>query len=266
MKENTLKDIYDSIYLNTEKYNFYDEMKNCVVDLFCSTVNGRVLDVGCGEGIHLKRINSKGVDAFGIELSTVCCQKYLQTTPHKNIDILSFSKERDIFEGAICMDVLEHIPYSEINENIEAIKKIIDPQKGQVLFCIANHSDVQQGEELHLIQENYQWWSSKLSASFPFVHYLGQQFGGRCFYFVCAVSERFESSVQFTLISEAISRLLEINQKKENLITEYLGTIHQLQQELQQLAVQQETLGDKLAFLTTKMTLLKEEMKIQKNS
>jgi len=121
-----------------------------------------VIDVGCGSGHYLKHfINNWNV--FGIEISNICCDKYLSELPHENIDLVSFSKSTDKrFDCLYCFDVLEHIKYEDLNEFISCLVKISD----NILLGIANHSDIQLGIELHIIQQNNIWWQNKLKNYF----------------------------------------------------------------------------------------------------
>jgi 2-polyprenyl-3-methyl-5-hydroxy-6-metoxy-1,4-benzoquinol methylase len=153
------KKIYDHIYANVENYNFYDEIKNEYVDAFVKIIKGRILDAGCGAGIHLKRLLRKGYDVFGIEISEVCCKKFLQDTPHENTDILTYSKKGVKYAGLICMDVLEHIDPLHMEETVKALS-LLAPK---AFFGIANHSDVINSIELHLITEDSIWWVNRLA-------------------------------------------------------------------------------------------------------
>ncbi|MCZ4294804.1 class I SAM-dependent methyltransferase [Vibrio sinaloensis] len=154
-----LKNVYDAVYTENESYNFHYPAKDLIVDVYARQVNGNVLDAGCGQGGNLKRLLAQGIDTFGVELSTVCCEKYLADLPHINSDIVGYaeiSKQR--YDGLICFDVLEHIPETSLDDNLKALSSLSD----SALLGIANHSDIQCGEELHLIQENAEWWVSRL--------------------------------------------------------------------------------------------------------
>lgn len=234
-----IKDIYDEIYKNIDNYNYFDSLKNSIVDLFCQSYKGEVLDAGCGQGIHLKRLLACKVNAFGIELSEVCCNKYLKGFPHKNSDIVSFSKIDKQFEAIICMDVLEHIPPSDLSENLIALSRMLK-REGAVLFFIANHSDKINGIELHLIQENENWWKEKLEKFFPYVTFLTSQFQGRGFYFLCCkemteetriflnLSNTFRGNVEMfetlssnqTLLKESVENLKNQNSELHSLLKE----------------------------------------------
>lgn len=235
----TIQKIYDEIYSDIENYNYFDYLKNSIVDLFCQIYKGEVLDAGCGQGIHLKRLLACKVNVFGIELSGVCCNKYLKGLPHKNTDIVSFSHNDIQFDAIICMDVLEHIPLSNLDENLTALSNMLRTE-GAALFFIANHSDKINGIELHLIQENEHWWKEKLEKFFPHVTFLTSQFQGRGFYFVCCKEmierthiflnlantfrgnvERFEMlSSNLAVSNESITNLKDKNNKLNSLLEE----------------------------------------------
>lgn len=149
------KYIYDNIYATVKNYNFYDDIKNKYVDAFAKLIDGKIVDAGCGEGIHLKRLLTKGYDVFGIEISEVCCENFLKNMPHENIDILSYCNKGKKFDGLICMDLLEHIDPSQIEETVESLSGIAPT----AFFGIANHSDIINGVELHLIRQDSLWWS-----------------------------------------------------------------------------------------------------------
>lgn len=174
-----LKDVYDKVYSSNSDYNFHYPPKDILVDIYAQNVGGKILDAGCGQGIHLKRLLKNGIDAFGIEMSEVCCQKYLSGSPHENVDICSY-KPRDgfKFDGIVCMDVLEHVPVDTLAETIEALESLAP----SALLGIANHSDIQCGEELHLIQEGIDWWKNKLSSCYSVVYPVATYFGGEFFF------------------------------------------------------------------------------------
>ena len=166
MKTN-LKSVYNDIYATIKNYNFVEPTKNAIVDSFVQLINGKILDAGCGEGVHLKRILSYGYDAFGVELSSTCCERFLKDIPHDNNDIINFSRSTTIkFNGILCMDVLEHIPYEDIDETIDSLKNI----SNIAMYGIANHSDILNGVELHIIQQDYNWWLRKLKLFYKNVY------------------------------------------------------------------------------------------------
>lgn len=185
MSKQGVQNIYDEIYDTEDNYNFHNMIKDAFVDVFAEFVNGKILDAGCGQGIHLKRMLQNGHVAFGIEQSSICCNKYLENIPHMNVDIVRYAEQKQFYDGIICMDVLEHIPYEDIDETLLALKSLSE----SVFLGIANHSDIIHGTELHLIQKDSKWWESLLKKYFKEVVLIAEQFSGRFYYFRCAKYE-----------------------------------------------------------------------------
>ncbi len=157
--------VYDDVFENDEGFDVLDisnEPKLKYVLDFARTIDGAVLDAGCGRGSVLRYMLDNGVDAFGIELSKAACDMYLQGVPHANADIISWADEGHTYPGLICTDVLEHIPPDQIDGVIAALARLAP--KG--LLGIANHSSIHNGHELHVIQKGHRWWVSKLAEKF----------------------------------------------------------------------------------------------------
>ncbi len=110
-----------------------------------------VIDVGCGRGHYLYYMINKGLNATGIEPSTVD----VSGLPVERTDILSCRLK---VPALYCVDVLEHISHEEIDATLKHLSQMAPKQ----LLGIANHSDIWEGIELHLIQEPSDWWEAKL--------------------------------------------------------------------------------------------------------
>ncbi|MDT3848115.1 MAG: methyltransferase domain-containing protein [Vibrio anguillarum] len=204
-----LKYLYDTVYSENDSYNFHYPAKDLIVDLYANKVSGRILDAGCGQGGNLKRLLDQDVDAFGVELSSVCCERHLSGLPHINSDIVSYANSvEEQFGGVICFDVLEHIPEESLDENLRALSSL----SPSALLGIANHSDIQCGEELHLIQENAEWWTNRLKQYYKsavcVVSFLNDTF------FVIEVSNLNEGKIK---LDENYRRLLSFSQEYDEL-------------------------------------------------
>ena len=151
--------IYNGIYSANPNYCGDYGLKDKYVDAYAAKIGGKILDAGCGQGIHLKRLLKQGRDVFGLEVSEICCQKYLQGVPHECSDIAAFCRKNRKFDGVICMDVLEHLAEDDLDEVLKGLSAVAP----SACFGIANHSDVQNGVELHVIQKDSSWWEKKLS-------------------------------------------------------------------------------------------------------
>ena len=154
---------YNLIYLKEPDYNLKDPQKLSIIFSIIETLdrNIEILDVGCGRGSYLSLLKSLGFNRIlGIEISSVCAEKYLQEFPHIVSDFISFAKDTPDkkYDLLLCMDVLEHIEPSEVDIFIDHINRI---SKHSILG-IANHSDVHQKVQLHLIEKPWHWWKEKL--------------------------------------------------------------------------------------------------------
>ena len=112
-----------------------------------------LIDIGCGRCHYMKEIDN----VTGLEPSTYACEHDLKGLDVINSDILGLNTGRT-WDGLYCMDVLEHIPYEEIDDVLRVLSELAP----KAIFGIANHSDVQDGVELHAIQQPAEWWSIML--------------------------------------------------------------------------------------------------------
>jgi 2-polyprenyl-3-methyl-5-hydroxy-6-metoxy-1,4-benzoquinol methylase len=78
-----------------------------------------------------------------------------------------------------CTDVVEHLPKDAVEPAIEAMLR----GAKRIVITAANHSDVMDGEELHLTQEPMTWWAEML-ARHGAVRHAEELMAGRLFGFV----------------------------------------------------------------------------------
>jgi len=158
--------IYDTIFATEPKYNGASRYKlRIVLDYVKRNKFNEVLDVGSGRGHYLKLLSVNGIKAIGLEPSKYICRN-LTEFKIVNDDILGFSRYSKKWKVLICMDVLEHITPSKIEENIKTLSVL----SNHAILGIANHSEVWHGRQLHLIQEGQFWWKDKLSKYYAVVN------------------------------------------------------------------------------------------------
>lgn len=160
-----MKAIYDNVYSEVDDYDSIFQYKIDVINKTFSLYDNsiKIIDVGCGKGHYLKNFLNHGFNnILGIEFSEVCSKNFLYNLPHLNKDFLEYAHviNDQEYDVCLCMDVIEHISLENLDEFLKSIARI---SKESVLG-IANHSDMLLGQELHLIQENIEWWGEKLKS------------------------------------------------------------------------------------------------------
>jgi len=167
---------YDDVFKQAE-YNLADAKRIKQVEKWLSKKD-KALDVGCGRGHYLKYLLKKGYTLTGLEPSNYVFEKDLKGLPviKGTIDDI-----KDQYDALFAMDVLEHIAPEDIDGQLEKLAK----HAPKALYGIANHSDVWDGVELHLIQQPAIWWFEKLRNYYSEVQIVEQ--GDRFNMFECYV-------------------------------------------------------------------------------
>lgn len=140
--------LYNKVYKDKTYNDRSDSKIKFVKDWIEENYLEDVLDVGCGRGHYLKETG-----ATGLEPSNYVCENDLKRFHVINSDILGSETSHE-WEGLYCMDVLEHISHEDIDMNLKKLAELAP----KALYGIANHSDFYLGTELHLIQEDANWW------------------------------------------------------------------------------------------------------------
>lgn len=142
----------------------------------------KLIDIGSGRGQVLSYIKNIYTNA---NITSVDLEKF------NNIKIDNFIKcdlsnqtDRNnicgLYDILICTDVFEHLDKSFIEDVINMCSKL----SNKCIFGIANHSDIQNGIELHTIQENDLWWDKIILKYFNINDKL-IKYDGRLFLYVC---------------------------------------------------------------------------------
>jgi SAM-dependent methyltransferase len=98
--------------------------------------DGKILDVGCGNGNHLEWFKSHGWEVYGVEIneeaSNICRRKGIKI--HNGI-LQDANFCDDFFDVVSLVQVLEHMP--DPSESIKEISRILKP-KGILLIGVPN--------------------------------------------------------------------------------------------------------------------------------
>lgn len=129
-----------------------------------------LLDVSSGRGHLISQVKKLYP---GTKITSCDLKRYHNVEVYKFIECdLSISSNREnllsagCYDVLVCTDVLEHLEKSYVADVIEMFSKL----SNYVILAIANHSDVWNGHELHLIQEGNGYWDELINPYFITIH------------------------------------------------------------------------------------------------
>ena len=117
----------------SKKPNLYQKHINRVIDFF-KDKKGKLLDVGCGDGLILSQLNkNKNLDCFGIDISQtgIDISKEKGVINCKAIDLFDFNGSG--YDYIFLGDVLEHLPDPE--RGLKKVKVLLKPE-GKVFISV----------------------------------------------------------------------------------------------------------------------------------
>jgi 2-polyprenyl-3-methyl-5-hydroxy-6-metoxy-1,4-benzoquinol methylase len=141
--------------------------------------HSRILDFGCAKGYVVQALKLLGYDAYGIDISeyaigqasrAVAQRLACVTEPQNVIDVMfSFTAGKG-FTHIIAKDVLEHVPYAQIDQWLKALRSLlVPPGKLYVLVPLADMGKYRipayEQDVTHKIRENETWWRIALEAA-----------------------------------------------------------------------------------------------------
>lgn len=99
---------------------------------------GKILDVGCGNGSFLYKMQSAGMDAYGVEISKEGCAQAKKLGIKVKCGTLEDQKYPSHFFDVITLShVFEHV--QNPNKTMRELKRILKPN-GQIIITVPNHS------------------------------------------------------------------------------------------------------------------------------
>ena len=131
--------------------------------------NATILDFGCAKGYSVKALRLLHREAYGVDIS-----KYaIDSCPSDVKDYIKLLDESgkipvlcdgDKYNYCFAKDILEHIPYENLNNRLGEIRKVCEKLfvavplgDGKKYYCETYELD-----KTHIIRENLDWWQSKL--------------------------------------------------------------------------------------------------------
>lgn len=122
-----------------------------------------VMDFGCAKGYLVYALRLLGIECFGVDISRYAISQAPKEVS-SYIDLIEpLSDDFRYTEFLLCKDILEHIPYENIDKQMDVLYNSCDK-----IFAIIplgeNGKYIIPAYELdksHFIRENQQWWSDK---------------------------------------------------------------------------------------------------------
>jgi len=126
----------------------------------------RILDFGCAKGFIVLGLRMLGYEAYGVDVS-----KYAISQAPKEVNgfvnhIEPFEDLSGIFgavDWVLCKDILEHLPYEKIDEQLQILAgstqhlmAMVPLGDGTKYYIEAYENDV-----THIIREDLKWWEDK---------------------------------------------------------------------------------------------------------
>ena len=126
----------------------------------------KILDFGCAKGFTVKALRLMGYKSFGVDVSEYAISQIEEKT-RKWCGAIKPQEELVCAEGGydwiLCKDILEHIPYDKIDEQLKVLykggKKImaIVPLGENGKYIIESYEQ----DKSHFIREPLEWWVKK---------------------------------------------------------------------------------------------------------
>ncbi len=128
-----------------------------------------VIDIGSGRGNLIKELMES---ELGLEIHSADLDKFhTYNVPFYKMNILN-ENDREVLENKnfdllTCLDVMEHLEKNKTDEIFNFFSNISKFQ----IFTIANHPDIQEGKDIHTIQEKLPFWINSVKKSLK-INYL----------------------------------------------------------------------------------------------
>jgi ubiquinone/menaquinone biosynthesis C-methylase UbiE len=161
--------IYSELFnANYNEYGGSEKSIEYSIDFIKKNNVKTLIDISTGTGTFPKFVSKEITD---INITCTDLNKFNDLN-HEFISV-DLSKNEDLekiktngYELLTCLDVLEHLDKSFIDNVLKNFARI----SKNVILTIANHSDIQNGIELHTIIENMDYWKPVIENYFDIVN------------------------------------------------------------------------------------------------
>ncbi len=119
---------------------------------------GRMLDVGCGMGLLVRTLLSRGVDAVGADVSARCARAGNAVAPGRFVEasVLALPFGDGAFETVVSTDLLEHLAEEDVGR---ALRELARVARRNVFVRVATAPD--RDGTWHLTVRAREWWEAR---------------------------------------------------------------------------------------------------------
>lgn len=111
---------HEALDPNWKYYPVYLEKTRLILEALDEHKGKRILDLGCGEGVFVRRLRELGHDVRGLDL-------HYQSDVVERGSMLDAPFSDESFDIVLCLDVLEHLQYAEQDVAIREIQRMLKP-------------------------------------------------------------------------------------------------------------------------------------------
>tara|TARA_B100001750_G_scaffold243528_1_gene258972 strand:+ start:334 stop:1002 length:669 start_codon:yes stop_codon:yes gene_type:complete len=124
--------------------------------------NSTICDFGCAKGYLVYALRLLGYKSYGVDISEYAVSKAPKEV-NGYVSCIEPGVSFGEYDWIICKDILEHIPYENISDQLEvlaqncrAMMAMIPLGDGEKYFIEAYEHD-----STHVIREDLEWWKNK---------------------------------------------------------------------------------------------------------
>jgi len=169
---------YRGVYTNTFSHQNYAtqgtqefRFQYSLNHIRCHTDIQTYVDIGSGRGVLISMIKQEfpniKITSVDLEKFNTIDVDFIKADLSSDYDREQLTNGRHKYDLLTCLDVLEHLDKSFIEDVLCMFAKI----SKEAVLTIANHSDIWDGVELHIIQEDFTFWGPLLQKYFDIIEY-----------------------------------------------------------------------------------------------
>ncbi|MDO8486725.1 MAG: class I SAM-dependent methyltransferase [Candidatus Curtissbacteria bacterium] len=149
---NQLRDVYDDLAVYWGKDTTLWDWGLDDIEEFSKIVKdageSKVLDLGCGSGVHAKHLFDEGLEVYGLDLSPKMINEAKRRVPKGKFvvgDMNSLPYKDEFFGGVYARASLLHIPKTRIAKVLKDVHRVLEP--GGIFYLALKEGEGEEEKE-----------------------------------------------------------------------------------------------------------------------